>query len=147
MNLDYLTNGGGPAFPVQMDLPQGGTFTAPGMTMRDHFAALAPEQVPSWFYDRFPYPSLTTIFADRWVKQKPEWEALSEIDRSSLLSWLMDPYYDLGNRAVQSIGERALEVKSKREQEKSAALAAREAAVYFAWRYAYADYMLAERAK
>lgn len=127
---------GGPAFPVPYH-PQEGikTVNPKGMKLRAYFAVRAPEEIPAWFKG----PAL------RAVKLPVPDAAIAE----EAAEWNRDPCYDLdgvfddGER--QRLAREYSDAMDKYGSEIVAAQAEMEVARYFAWRWHYADMMLAAR--
>ena len=125
---------GGPAFPRTGEGFGNPRYDAPGMSLRDYFAAHAPESVPGWFKHEPP--------AEAALPERPSWQQVDSIHQHLVMQWQEDPCFDLPEELSWF-------------EEKHKAYAAAETgyrhANYWArmtqWRFAYADAMLATRAK
>jgi hypothetical protein len=144
-------NDGGPAFPLttpaaEWDADNGGwrvTGSAiSGMTLRDYFAAHAPE-VPEWF--KFATPPLPTpLHYSVALTMVPGYRDLYDRDRNTLRTWMSDGSYDI-EPPLQAIGDAAHRLIAERNLQMQEAMRANAAGRFFAWRWYYADQMLAGR--
>lgn len=116
--------------------------------LRAYFAAHAPA-VPSWFAFEATVPEVPS--ASDLLKQEPIVAGLTQMERENLRDWLRGdlPYI---NRLLEQHPELVALVK-KLQLQLGAARAAREEAItrneadrWFAWRWHYADRMLADMA-
>lgn len=106
---------GGPAFPAPAGVQH---ITTCGMTLRDYFAARAPETPASWFK-----PSLPVRPPDKWV---------------GCDGWQFDTEDDAATRCGLAYSNDNAPLIAKWEEECAVAK-------YVQWRWAYADAMLAAR--
>lgn len=145
--MDKDSIDGGPAFPKTGNFgeKQSGEYDSvdqDGMSLRDYFAAKAPAEIPHWFQtayqDPTPEPVAPTLKAD-------------DADVQQLCDdWRQDPYFDLYDRR-RVFHPHQVEFLRRYEgawkaywQERIAWQNQREIDMYFAWRWYYADCMLAE---
>lgn len=111
-----------------------------GMSLREYFAAHAPDDIPEWFthikpeQDFPPMPDLSEISTDP-----------KDPHRKLALDWQRDPCFDLWDQ-VPELKWYADEVIAHREG-RSAWEDANRRARYFQWRYAYADGMIEQGAE
>jgi hypothetical protein len=122
---------GGPAFP-----PNAGwrddDLSARGMSMRDYFAAHAPE-VPDWFEHTPP---------KRELPENPKTDELDETHRKTAEDWRRDPIFDLPEE-LEWWGDKVkayADAKSRWQTENQIARLVQ-------WRYVYADEMVEQRTK
>lgn len=103
-----------------------------GMTLRDYFAAKAPEIIPTWF---------KAVLPEKPIEPK-HWSSLPENDpfKKDIENWHKDPCYDLPEETAWY--QTAWDVfREKRSQWETDC----EEAKYFQWRMYYADAMLRAR--
>jgi hypothetical protein len=75
-----------PAFPFATDLPRG-EFHG-GMTIREYFAAHAPEKPARWFKPEMPpEPDKNTLTAAEYEEKDFDWRRLLEIRRTAQWPW------------------------------------------------------------
>jgi hypothetical protein len=127
---------GGPAFARPMGSAPGRyNASQEGMTLREYFAVRAPQEIPDWFKG----PAL------RAIKLPVPDAAIAD----EAAEWNRDPCYDLdgvfddGER--QRLAREYSDAMNNYGSEIVAAQAEMEVARYFAWRWHYADMMLAAR--
>ena len=108
------TSDGGPAFPTNEVVSDGRLTPVHGMTLRDYFAATAPETPAYW----------------HGLDTKPQY-----------------PPHPEGLNAASPDFERRIETFKKTVAEYEARCEEWTVSRYYSWRWAYADAMLAERAK
>jgi hypothetical protein len=127
---------GGFAFarPIGFFPAASGTHSAAqhGMTLRDYFAARAPERIEEWFQYEHPTPRPSVPF--------PHLELDAEEQRqfNGMGEWLEE----------KDVSDKVREFAAKHRAARDAAEAydrERARARYCAWRYAYADGMIAAR--
>lgn len=126
-----------PAFPSHGSM---GEVAERGMSLRDYFAARAPDEIPEWVPHEKRKPGLTfeAALLEAGIEQ------LEPAVQTQLREYLSDPCYDAAESYAdvaarfQSIWENA-----RSEQQAEASAAARER--YFRWRWIYADGMLEAR--
>lgn len=134
-----------PAFPSTNNVRVGEYVTGghPGMSLRAYFAARAPTEIPDWFImpaDQLPSRVLA-IHRDVALEQQCGFATLPEDDKRTLREWLRDGVWDLPER-LELIGHGAAAMLEVNRAEVIASEADRRAAVYFAWRWHYADMMV-----
>lgn len=130
---------GGPAFPCAEASQNNSTgettvhqWGRPGVTMRDYFAARAPLEIPAWFQGPESRVLIRPLPGDRivpWVE-----------------NWLRDPCYDLADVVEDDARDEAIAFEALMREFWAAQTRVkqeREIARYFAWRWHYADQMLA----
>lgn len=135
-----------PAFPspsLSQDAGTGATTvhqSEPGMTLRDYFAARAPEQFDSWVWsESMPVMLQTPSIADY---------ELSEIDQIVARDWVLHRISTLPEQNADRVRV-ALE-HLRKDSEFVARMNGRAEADYYlrracAWNYAWADAMIAAR--
>lgn len=112
--------------------------------LRDYFAARAPAEIPEWFeHQPETVPHILPIY--RALEMQPGYAQLSEDDKERARAWLTDGSWDIDNESVATIaGSAGRAIDASREARESAERR-NEIARYFAWRWYYADAMLARR--
>jgi hypothetical protein len=134
-DTQHVPHTGGPAFPAQptQRIAPGVTVESNnGMTLRDYFAARAPERIEEWFSYKHPTPRPDIP----WPHEELDAEEQRQLD--GLGDWIP------GDQVSEKVKEFAVRYR--------AALDAGQAwdrecwrAKFCAWRYAYADAMLEAR--
>lgn len=139
-------NDGGPAFPLAAkftDAQGDAVAVAHGMTLRDWYATYAPE-APDWFVDSSVEQAPSRINPALYVQTLPGYKSLSKEARSSLGAWMRDGTWDLeGAEAV--LANEATEAATRRDIDIARIERSNAARRFFAWRWHYADQMLAGR--
>lgn len=95
---------------------------------RDYFAAHAPTDIPAWFRTEHPPAPIFPKPADLSEKHRRQWEGLGE--------WLEPHEVDPEVIVFRDLYHEALKAKDAYD-------AACAAATFFAWRWHYADQMIA----
>ena len=130
-----MPDNGGPAFPQGYDYINDIPLVSPtGMSLRDYFAAHAPAEIPTWFYDGF-------VKKEYDGPAMPDPDAVENIsDRDMCIEWMRDPVFDLPEhlRRFQNAVKAHRQAMDRHRSDE-------HARVYIAWRWAYADAMLAAR--
>lgn len=115
-----------------------------GATLRDYFAARAPE-VPEW-YRPAQLPPLPPILSNQAaLALQPAYAELPEHNKLQLSEWMRDDSWDLDD-AVAAIGKAAKDAIAASVTARTAAGNAAETYRFIAWRWRYADLMLHGRA-
>jgi hypothetical protein len=102
-----------------------------GMSIRDHFAARAPLEIPEWFV-HVPPPK---NFPDQ-----PKVDDAPKKHQQQLRDWIHDGTYDLSAELAYFQVAWNAHIKARDEWKERD-----EAARYIQWRWHYADLMLAAR--
>jgi hypothetical protein len=135
---------GGPAFPQAREI---GRMNFVGMSLRDQFAAHAPSEIPQWFSaawaEHTPTPLPLSISSA--IAQHERARKLSAMDEERLRSWLDDGSYDLDDPELAEIGEEVVNAINASRENSIAAGKEHELALYFSWRWYFADEMLKAR--
>jgi hypothetical protein len=137
---------GGPAFPQEWD-DGNGKWREHGMTLRDYFAARAPEP-PEWFVQtweasaRVPALPLTVPQA---IAQHQDAPTLNQADRQRIAEWLNDGSYDLDDEELDGVAQAIKAQLDRSRSEHIAAMTEHAIAQFFSWRWYYADEMLKAR--
>lgn len=122
------------AFPVRLWPNAPGEKANEGMSMREYFAAHAPEEIPSWF---------THVPPKKDIPEAAEWDKIeNEEDKQLCQDWVFDGIFDLPEH---------LQWFSDTFKNHNEALIqwnkTNEGARYFQWRSFYADALIAELEK
>lgn len=152
---DSLANRGGTVHPFGVDLPTGGVVHFSGLTVRDYYAAHAPNEIPHWFTLADPLPLVPVPHVPGLLgalKTAPGWEEADQQLQDAALAALhnlFDGFDNAGNSPADQLAAFAFDViqatthASDIAQEQNATIERQNLARrYFAWRRFYGDQMV-----
>lgn len=112
--------------------------------LRDYFAAHAPQPIPSWFLWTFDETKPTLPSFEQALEQQPGYAQLAKPHKILLQDWLGTGSWDL-HEDLAPIGAGAVKVRRDAAASIEAWTMRREIAKLCAWRWFYAEQMLATR--
>jgi hypothetical protein len=116
------------------------------LTLRDYFAAQAPDDIPDWFVIDADEPLLPMVLStSAALNMQPGYADLSETLKKELREWMNDCSWELDEPNQSTIGRAALRAIKESADARDSERRARKERRYFAWRWYYADAMLALR--
>jgi hypothetical protein len=136
---------GGSLYPLAWTDRHGDTHMEYGASLRDYFAAHAPDFPPTWFTVEMEDPMPRVLDKREALAVQLGFADLSEEEKNEALEWLGDGIYDIKSEPVRAVAEAASDLIKASELMVQAWNERHNEARYFAWRWYYAQQMLAHR--